>query len=1023
MDSSRSALPPVHELVDRHVAATPDAVAVSDEERSWTYRQLSDRADALAAALAPHVRPGDRVAVHVGRRCDLVAAALAVLRSGAVYVPLDPEYPADRLRFVAEDAGPAAVVSDDPATATAWGAPVIPADADAGAGVQGPFERPETTPGAAAYVIYTSGSTGRPKGAVLAHRSVTNLLGHAADSFGFGPADSVLAIASVAFDFAVLEMFLPLTAGGTLHLPPRTVARDPELLTQWIKERGVTFLMGTPSMFGAMLGAGWRPRPGMTLIAGGEVLPPATARALTADCTLWNIYGPTETTIYATCEKVDPDDITIGRPARGTTLTVLDGDRPAGPGEAGELCVQGIGVALGYHRRPDLTRERFAPLPGAPDTPCYRTGDLVRIRPDGRVDYLGRIDDQVKIRGFRVELGGIEEAIRAEPGVHEAAVVLAGPADSPVLAAHVVFTGGTGTGTGTGAGGDADVQALRESLRRRLPAHEVPHHLLPADALPRSPHGKVDRAALRERPLPGTHEPAPAPASASSASGTAALLREVFGDVLGRSDLRDTDAFFDMGGDSLSALRIVTRARSAGLALTVRDLTERPTVAALAGHLAVAAPEEAAPDEPEEVRILPSQGWFLAIDLPHRAHFVEPLTLEAAERVDRDRLQRALDALARRHPGLMSRFDGDTVRTVHTTFPLLDFDLGPEDEGFVEALDGLYARVDLAGGPVSLAALFRGGPRDVLLLAFHHLVVDGLSMQIITQDLDRLYTHGPGALDRPPVSALRHSAELTAFSRTAAARQAEREWLALPWSEIGEVPTTGPVTGLVQADLRRTDLSLDPDLAERVLSVARHAPVTTEELILAGIAEGLAARGSSPTVAIDLFRHGRWPRGTAGDPSSTVGWLAEVVPHVLTATPGAGPLGRLASLRAQIHRLRSFEETWGPLRHSSPDPEVRARMAALPRPQVFLHYLGRGLKDLPPMDSFTPVTTRQGCPKSPLKEPFRPIELRVTLEDGKVAFDWRIAAPAFAPGTAEALADACADAIARLTEAVVPASR
>ncbi|MFJ7903286.1 amino acid adenylation domain-containing protein [Streptomyces sp. NPDC096198] len=1004
MDFPRSATPPVHELVDRHVAATPDTVAVSDEEGSWTYRQLSDRADALAVALAPHVRPGDRVAVHVGRRMNLVAAALAVLRSGAVYVPLDPEYPADRLRFVAEDAGPAAVVSDDPGTAAAWGAPVIPADADA----QGPFERPVTAPDGAAYVIYTSGSTGRPKGAVLAHRSVGNILEHAADSFGFGPGDSVLALASVAFDFAVLEMFLPLTAGGTLHLPPRAVARDPELLSRWIEERDITFLMGTPSMFGAMLGAGWHPRPGMTLIAGGEVLPPATARGLTADCTLWNIYGPTETTIYATCEKVDPDDITIGRPARGVTLAVLDGDRPVGPGEAGELCVKGIGVALGYHRRPDLTRERFGRLPDDPDTPCYRTGDLVRMRPDGRVDYLGRIDDQVKIRGFRVELGGIEEAIRAEPGVQEAAVVLAGPADSPVLAAHVVFTGGS------------DVRTLRENLRRRLPAHEVPHHLFAAAALPRSPHGKVDRAALRELPLPGAHDPAPAAAD----SDIAALLREIFGDVLGRSDIRDTDAFFDMGGDSLSALRIVSRARAAGVALSVRDLTDLPTVAALARHLGTDAPGEAAPEATDEtVRVLPSQGWFFGIRLPHRAHFVEPITLEAEKRVDRDRLQAALDALARRHPGLMSRFDGDTVRAVHTPFPLLESELGPEHDGFEAALDGLYARVDLAEGPVSLAALFRGGARDVLLLAFHHLVVDALSMQVIAQELDRLYADGPHALDKPPVSALRHSATLTSFARSAAARQAEREWLALPWSEVGEVPHTGPLTGHVQADLSSTDLVLEPQLAERVRSVANHSPVSTEELILAGVAEGLAACGSSPTVSFDLFRHGRWPRPGAGDISSTVGWLAEVVPHVLTTPLDAGPLGRLASLRAQVLRLRSFEETWGPLRHSSADPQVRARMAALPRPQVFLHYQGRGLTDLPPMAAFTPVTTRLGLPKSPLKEPFRPIELRVNLEGGKVGFNWRLAEAAYAPGTAEALAHACADAIARLTDAVVPASR
>ena len=974
---------PVHELIAEQIRVRPDSVAVSDAERSWTYRELSENADRLLDALPDHIGRGDVVGVHVSRTVAAAAAVLAVLRSGAAYAPLEPTYPLDRLRFVAQDAKFAAVISDDPEIAARL-CPVVVSTVDVPRGPR--REVADVRPDDAAYVIYTSGSTGQPKGAVSAHRGVANIVGYAREHFGFAPTDSVLAMASFAFDFAALELLLPLASGGTLHLLDRAVARDPGALSTALRQRSVSYLMGTPSMFAAMLGAGWEPPSTLTVVAGGEVLPRALADRLAMVEATWNIYGPTETTIFSTCERVAADgDVTIGRPVSGTVVHLLDGVAPVTDGEVGEICVGGVGVGLGYLNRPQLTAQRFVDDPTGGDSPVYRTGDLGRLRPDGRIEYVGRADDQVKIRGFRVELGGIEAVLHEHPAVTEAAVVVH---DGPVLAAHVVAR--------------PDVEnldaTLRGYLRGRLPAHEVPHRIVVLPRLPRNGNDKIDRQALRLSPV--SH-------GAPADSGLLGIWR----DVLGRQDVQPTDDFFDMGGDSLTVLRLVTRATAAGLPISVSDVYRNPTVAGLAAVDGTTAAEPVT--ETEAPALLPSQHWFFDLEHPDPSHFVEPVVFAVRERLDRHTLTRSLVELTVRHAVLRSRFTPDhggvTLAEPDASFPLswLDstgLDKERAESAYREAVDGLYHRFDIESGPVCHALYAASDHGDRLVLAFQHLVIDGVSVQTLAQEMDLRYRGDP--VTAPPVSAFGHAAALRRSTLGSSGARMAREWLSFPWQEVGQLPAETPEGGLARSEMASFALLCEEPLSKDVLALAQHSATSTEQVMLAGVAAGTAGFCDSDTVAIDVFRHGRGPLPGGPDLTRTVGWLAGVVPHVLTVPRQAGPAGVVSALRQQLLHVRDVEQAWGPLRYLSEDTEWAPRFAALPRPQVYVHYRGRGLHDLPTSDLFTRTDDYVGQGKSAESRTFAQIEVRIDIVDERLSFDWSYSPRMFAEQEVRDLATA-----------------
>ncbi|WP_432006410.1 amino acid adenylation domain-containing protein [Streptomyces parvus] len=568
------------------VAARPDAPALTAGSTTLSYAELDRRAEVLADGLYAHgVRPGDLVGLCLPRSTDLVAAVLAVLKADAVHVPLDPEHPADRRERTARDAGVRLTV-EDPAALT--GHPPRPA-------------APRGEPGSPAYVIHTSGSTGRPKGVVVPHANVTALVDAVREDFGLSPDDAWTCFHSAAFDFSVWEIWGALLTGGRLVVVDHWTTRSPEDFHALLVRERVSVLSQTPSAFTQLAGADRVAQDAVDVrlvVLGGE---PLDARPLLDwfdrhpedRCRLVNMYGITETTVHVTAATVTRREAlagsrSVGRPLPGWSVRVLDAHgSPVPPGAPGEIVVGGAGVALGYLNRPALTAERFVPDPLDPaGRRLYRSGDLGRLLPDGTLEHLGRIDDQVKVRGFRIEPGEIRHVLLEDPAVSAAAVTVSGGDGDDAAAvridAYVV----------PAPGADEDPGPVRERAARLLPAHMVPATVTVLPALPLTANGKLDPARL---PAPGTRrDPAAAPAPAAAAheapreASPAAALAAVWRDVLGVEAIGPDDDFWDLGGNSLYAIRIGTLARERGLpGIPLRQLYLTPTLGALSEALAL----------------------------------------------------------------------------------------------------------------------------------------------------------------------------------------------------------------------------------------------------------------------------------------------------------------------------------------------------------------------------------------------------------------------------------------------------
>ncbi|WP_098020044.1 amino acid adenylation domain-containing protein [Streptomyces sp. b62] len=577
--------PRIDEAFAAQVAARPEAPALTAGSTTLSYAELDARAEALADGLYAHgVRPGDLVGLCLPRSTDLVAAMLAVLKADAVHVPLDPEHPADRRERTARDAGVRLIVEDP---APLIGHPPRPA-------------APGGEPGSPAYVIHTSGSTGRPKGVVVPHGNVTALVGAVREDFGLSPDDTWTCFHSAAFDFSVWEIWGALLTGGRLVVVDHWTTRSPEDFHALLVREGVSVLSQTPSAFTQLAAADRAAKETVDarlVVLGGE---PLDARPLLDwfdrhpedRCRLVNMYGITETTVHVTAATVTRREAlagsrSVGRPLPGWSVRVLDAHgRPVPPGAPGEIVVGGAGVALGYLNRPALTAERFVPDPLDPaGRRLYRSGDLGRLLPDGTLEHLGRIDDQVQVRGFRIEPGEIRHVLLEDPAVSSAAVTVtggdAGDAAAVRIDAYVVPAPGAGEGPGP----------VRERAARLLPPHMVPATVTVLPALPLTANGKLDPARL---PAPGTRRdpvttaaPAAAPHEASHEAGPAAALAAIWCDVLGVEAIGPDDDFWDLGGNSLYAIRIGTLARERGLpGVPLRQLYLTPTLGALSEALA-----------------------------------------------------------------------------------------------------------------------------------------------------------------------------------------------------------------------------------------------------------------------------------------------------------------------------------------------------------------------------------------------------------------------------------------------------
>jgi amino acid adenylation domain-containing protein len=568
----------VHGLFEAQATRTPNSVAAMFGSSELTYAELDGRASQLASHLRKlGVKPGVLVGVFVERSMEMLIGLLGTLKAGGAYVPIDPTFPPDRVRYVLRDAGASVVLAQTALTKT-WSfgdAQVVHLDGDWGAIARADTARPSSPVGGEdlAYVIYTSGSTGKPKGVEVTHRAVVNLLQSMLERPGLAETDVLAAVTTLSFDISGLELFLPLCAGARVAIVSREAAQFGVKLLEYLKEIKATVVQATPVTWQQLLEAGWNGQPALKVLCGGEAFPRELADELVKRAaSVWNMYGPTETTIWSAALKVEAGEgpVPVGHPIANTGFLVLDRELQLVPiGIPGELYISGRGLARGYHNRPDLTAERFVENPFEPGTRMYQTGDLVRRRQDGTLEFLGRLDNQIKLRGFRIELGEIESTLGSHPGVSQAVVsVREDVAGEKRLIGYVL----------PAKGAAPEAPALREHLLKSLPAYMAPAAYVTLQAFPLTPNGKVDRGAL---PAPDWSMQQEHMTYVQPRNAAEETMAEIWAEVLRLERVGINDNLFELGADSLHVFQITARANKVGIAVTPRQVLQLRTIAAI----------------------------------------------------------------------------------------------------------------------------------------------------------------------------------------------------------------------------------------------------------------------------------------------------------------------------------------------------------------------------------------------------------------------------------------------------------
>ncbi len=883
----------VSRIADRS-ARTPDATAVVYDDVTLTYAELDRRSTALARRLRA-ANAGDVVAVAVPRSAELMVALLGVLKSGAAYLPLDLDYPAERVEFMLADSGATTVVR--PEDCRDETAPDV--------------ALPAPHPDQPAYLIYTSGSTGRPKGVVVTHRAIVNRLAWMQHEYGLTADDRVLQKTPSSFDVSVWEFFWALCEGAAVVLAKPDGHRDPAYLADLIRRERITTLHFVPSMLAAFLGvpevhedAAWSASLRRAFSSGEALTGDVAARWLELTAVpLHNLYGPTEAAVDVTHYEYDgaPDPaVPIGRPVWNTRLHVLDPFlRPVPVNVPGELYLAGVQLALGYRGRSALTAERFVADPfGEPGERMYRTGDLVVRRADGVLVYLGRTDRQVKVRGNRIELGEVESALVRLPGVARAAVI----ARDNQLLAYVTPA-------------DVDLDAVRAGIAGALPAAMVPHAVVALPDFPLTPSGKLDHGALPSPTVGKTKRRAPE-------TDRERLLCAVFADVLGLAEPGVDDDFFVLGGDSITSIAVSGRARKLGIGISPRDVFERRTVAALA---AVETTADTADDAPllvltdDQRRALPEaedvwplsplqEGLYFhsSYDTGALDVYLSQETMDFADRLDVDRLRRAGAALLDRNPSLRAGFTSDGVPSpVQFIAPGLEIPLRVVEADDAEVPELLAAdrreRFDLAAPPLCRFLVLRlPDGRDRLVITHHLILWDGWSAWLFLEQLLELYRDLDAEL--PPPGSYRDYLAWLARQDHDAALRAWRTAL----SRLREPTLVAPVDRsrepVIPAEFHQ---ELGEELTDRIRAQARQHGLTANAVFNAAWAMVLASQVGRADVVFGTAVAGR-PVEVDGV-EHVIGMFLNTIPTRVAVDPRETVLELLRRIQAERTALMSYE--------------------------------------------------------------------------------------------------------------------
>lgn len=1015
-DYSRDTL--LQQVFEDQSERTPDRIAVDFEGEYLTYRELNCRVNQLARYLQKQgVRPGALAAIYAERSPQLIVGILAILKAGGAYLPLNPGYPKRRLAFMLEDSGAVGLLTqqrrlnDLPAIAH----PTVCLDTEweAIARESGDNFSSGATPENLAYVIYTSGSTGSPKGAMITHGSLMNYLRWCVNAYGVNEGRAIPIHSPIGFDLTITSLFPPLMVGQRLRLLREEPGID-ALKDALCSERDFSLVKITPAhldLLSQMMTPEQAAGSARALVIGGEAL---SAESLSfwvdhaPETRLINEYGPTETVVGCCVYELPRGThtsgaIPIGRPIANTQVYILDSRlQPVPIGVTGELYIGGDGVAWGYLNRPDLTADKFIPDPFTRKAGArlYKTGDLARHQADGNIEFLGRNDYQVKIRGYRIEAGEIEDVLQQHTGVRQAIVIAReASATEKRLVAYLVATGQ----------GRLKNSELRNYLAERLPEYMQPSAYVTLDTLPLTPNGKVDRKAL---PPPESIKQEARKPFVAPRNRIEEMLAHMWEEILGLERVGIHDNIFELGGDSIRAIQLTARANQAGIRLTSNQLFQYQTIASLAAVAGVNQMVQAEQGSVMgEVSLTPIQLWFFEKELANPHHFNQSALLETDKPLEYSLLLETFRHLIEHHDALRLRFEhwqsgwrqfnappGDEVPVIR-----MDFSTLPEHEHAAAceaAADQIQTGLNLSQGPLLRAALIHFGPprSDRLLIAIHHLAIDGVSWRILMSDLQTAYeqlSRGEMVkLPRKTTSYRQWSERLGEFAASEKLRQELSYWLEGPRPPIHPLPldypraerrSTAGSTRVVSAALS----------AERTASLISEVPqsyrIRTEEILLTALVQTFAQWTGSRWLRLDLDSHGRQELFADVDVSRTVGWFTALYPVLLNLdefSQASDSGDELRAIKEQVRRVPNRGIGYGLLRYLSKDAAVMQKLRELPQAEVSFNYLGNFDDVLAGSSPFKPLDESAGSDKDRQAACDYLIEVNALVLGGELRLDW-----------------------------------
>ncbi|MEH2048358.1 amino acid adenylation domain-containing protein [Nostoc sp.] len=969
----------IHQLFEAQVEKTPDAVAVVLDQEHLTYRELNCRANQLAQYLRSLGVGADvLVGLCIERSLEMVVGLLGILKAGGAYVPLDPDYPSERLRFMLEDTEVSVLLTQHHLLEKLpeHQAQSICLDTDWQLISQSSPENLITAVQATnlAYVIYTSGSTGRPKGVMIEHQSLVNFTKSEQIQWGINQSDRVLQFSSLSFDVFAKDIYPCLSVGGTLVLRTEQMLNSWLALIEGIERWQITVLNISAAYWHELVTELARtnkslPQSLRLITIGGERLQPEKIKLwyeyiqkksdlykLETSPQLINGYGPTETTIQVICcplsaQMCDSDlsSIPIGRPLPNTQIYILDSNlQPVPVGVPGELHIGGIGLARGYLNRPDLTTEKFIlnPFSHQPHSRLYKTGDLARYLDDGNMEYLGRIDNQVKIRGFRIELGEIEAALSQHDDLQASCIIARedSPGNKRLVAYVVPHQGQTLT-----------LSELRSFLLSKLPKYMMPHTFVILESLPLTPNGKVDHRSL----------PAPQSRGELEVSFVAPrtqieqTLAQIWAKVLRLEQVGIHDNFFEVGGDSILSIQVITRANQVGINLSVKQLFGHQTIAELA---TVAGTTKAIEVEQGLVTgtlpLTPIQHWFFEQNLPQLHHFNQSFLLSVPSDLKPELLEQVLQQLLVHHDALRLRFTHSDLGwqqihskiVDHVAFSFVDLSALSESEqqAAIEArATSLQASLNLSENLMQVALFWLGiDKRARLLIVIHHLVVDGVSWRILLEDLQTSYqqlSQGKRVHFPPKTTSFKDWAyKLTAYAQSEALKSELAYWLNESRSCVRPIPVDYLHTANTVASAVTVSVSLDEAETRALLQdVPKTYNTQINDILLTALVLVLARWTNSKCVLFDLEGHGREDIVDGVDLSRTIGWFTTIFP-VLVELEAIDNLGTaLKSVKEQLRAIPNKGIGYGLLRYLTQDAEIATQLQAFPQAEISFNYLGQ----------------------------------------------------------------------------------